>query len=140
MGHNVGDAAANAVKRSEKKAAKELTPEEQIKSIRNALKSDLPGPAYIPTYQIATLLGAFDAEQEFSHKLAAESLILKDAVIALESEKKTMTDTIFGLTQKVQELQAVEDKVRTDICMLGLAPFVHTPTDLGVDSTLDIKS
>lgn len=136
MGHNVGDAAANAVKKSERKATEVQTPAQLIDALRKNYRANL----YIPMHQIGALLAAYDEAVSNIIILGSTAEALTARVKGLTEEKQVMTDTILGFTQEVQELQAVEDKVRTDISMLGLAPFVHMPTDLGIEPTLDIKS
>ena len=81
MAHSVGEQAARAVKNSERKKPEEMrTPEQIIKSIRGNLAAHLavtPGDTNF-------LLGAFDAEKAFSHKLAEEAMALKVQIADLQ--------------------------------------------------------
>jgi hypothetical protein len=117
MGHTVGDAAAKAVAKSERKAATEQTPQQLIDALRKNLATVPVG--YVPTHQIVALLGRFDfvtdnlrTEKLTTVDLATQLVAAERAAKALEDEKKVMTDTILGLTQNVQELQAKNQEFR----------------------------
>lgn len=102
MGHNVGDQANRAVKKGEKKAAEALrTPAERLKDIRN---SAAPGCVVAVTKDdVRFLLGAFDAEQEFSHKLAVENVDLK----TLNASQSTM---ITELRDQIEQFRTVYEQ------------------------------
>lgn len=102
MGHTVGDAADRAVKRSEKKTAAEQTPAELINELRKNLKANL----YIPSHQIAALLAAYDLDHALMVQNTKLLQLAMESDKARDEEKKTMTDTIFGLTETVQRLKA----------------------------------
>jgi len=99
MGHNVGKAAERAVQRSERVKATELPPEQLIQALRNNLAANL----YVPNHQIAVLLGGFDAEREFSHKLAEENIKLKN----LNASQSIM---IVELQEKTEEFRKVYEQ------------------------------
>jgi hypothetical protein len=85
MAHSVGEQAARAVKNSERKQVQETrSPEQILKDLRLNVKNRL----YIIPTDIELLLGAYDAEKEFSHKLAVENVELKAQKAQLESTKK----------------------------------------------------
>ena len=84
MGHNVGDAAARSVKKSEKSKLLERTPEEIIKDIRINLAAKL---AVTPD-DVRFLLAKYDAaEAAVAHLGEASAALLKRAETA-ESETK----------------------------------------------------
>lgn len=56
MGHNVGKAADIAVKNSQRVKGEEVTPEQNIKFLRDNLRAGL----HVPSHQIQALLDAYD--------------------------------------------------------------------------------
>ena len=110
MGHNVGKAAERAVQNSQRTTAAELTPEQLISELRKNVKALL----FVPTHQIEALLAEYDKVQQHIQNLEAEdqrkafTIQTQYELIGTHvEEKKTMTDTILGLTQKVQEEKGI---------------------------------
>lgn len=105
MAHSVSEQAARAVKNSQRIVKETRTDAEIFKAIRGNLGANL---AVTPNDQ-RFLLGAYDAEKEFSHKLAEESIALKAQVDTLTEYTKNAAKSTFDLQCEIARLQAIID-------------------------------
>jgi hypothetical protein len=105
MGHK-----PNIEKSSQTGPSAKQTPEELIHELRMNVKSLL----FVPKHQIEALLAEYDKMKHLAIRNGVVASTLNTGCLALEAEKKTMTETILGLTQKVQELESgrLEDIIR----------------------------
>jgi hypothetical protein len=97
MGHNVGDQANRAVKKSEKKSADALrTPEERLSAIRSSLAAKL----FVTPDDVRFLLGLYDGRMEFIDQVVNPAL-------------ETTRHDCDNFAHQVVELQAKLDEFRT---------------------------
>jgi hypothetical protein len=105
VGHNVGKAAENAVKRSERVKLEDLTPDQIINNIRNSI----PGNLHIVTSHIAILLEQFDSRHQQILALENEVANAKDKI------KDLMTSNLEAMKQangEIESLRAQNEEFR----------------------------
>ena len=106
MAHSVSEAAARAVKNSERKVVETRTPEEIIKTMRN----NLTNPMAILKSDIAVLMVAYD------NALFSASERAKDLMAA--------TETILNLQAQVATLSALQSEIEAIRKVVAPAPLM----------------
>ena len=104
MGHNPSN--RDTTKGERKAAVENRTPEEILKGIRGNLAAHLS----VTPNDIQFLLGAFDAEREFSHKLAEESLACKAKIVDLQALLAVQAESLGRLNEQVEQFRSVYEQ------------------------------